>query len=160
MALAYLNTLGDETESRPLLLNDQELDHLAETFAGGPLEFDRPWAPYEPLHSRSIDCVLEIKGGLASEYADSWARASARFTETLEGGRVRLGDGVQIVREWIGEVRRLLRAMGELAYLPAPEGAFPTPSHPEPSPLPSPSAVLSVRHAKQGDDGTMAAMTV
>jgi hypothetical protein len=103
MALAYLNALGDETESRPLLLNDQELDHLAETFEGGPLEFDRPWAPYEPLHSRSIDCVLEIKGGLASEYADSWARASARFTETLEGGRVRLGDGVQIVREWIAK---------------------------------------------------------
>ena len=45
--------------------------------------------------------------------------------------------------------------MGELAYLPAPEGAFPTPWHPEPSP----PAAVSARQDKQGDDGMMAAIT-
>src|ERR1019366_7055573 len=69
------------------------------------------------------------------------------------------GGCLLIVREWVGEVRKLLRAMGESAFLPVPEGAFPTPSHPEPSPLPCPPAVASARHDKHGDDGMMAAIT-
>jgi hypothetical protein len=157
--LAYLKALGDEIEPEPMLLNERELDDLADTFAGGPLEFDRPWTPYEPLHGRCIDCVLEIRNGLAPEYAESWAQASAQFTETLEEGRVRLGGCLLIVREWVGQVRRLLRAMGEVAYLPVPEGAFPTPSHPEPSPLACPPVVACTRHDKQRDNGMMAAIT-
>jgi hypothetical protein len=43
-----------------------------------------------------------------------------------------LHHGIAIVRDWQEEIRRLLRAMGEKALLPRPEGAFPTFTSPEP----------------------------
>src|SRR2546423_463319 len=79
--LEYLKALDEDDEPQALLLSDQELRDLAETFEGGPLEFDRPWMPHEPLHRRSIECVKEIRDALAAGYAEEWSRASARFAE-------------------------------------------------------------------------------
>jgi hypothetical protein len=139
---AFLTALAGDDEPPPprLLLNDPELYDLAGIFRGESLEFNRPWVPYCPLHRRSINCVSEIRAALATEYAEEWARASAKFTERLEGERVRLSSGIEIVHEWVGEIRRLLGAMGATGLLPCPKGTFPTPTSPQPLPGPRPSA--------------------
>jgi excisionase family DNA binding protein len=154
--LAYLKALGDGDEPEPMLLTDRELAELAETFWGGPLEFDRAWVPYMPLHRRAIDCVLEVRASLASEYAEEWARASARFAEQLEGERVRLGGGIEVVGAWVGEVRRYLRAMNAMAWLPAPEGAFPTPTNPAPAAPAPPASTRGGLTATEGGPGHVA----
>lgn len=41
-----------------------------------------------------------------------------------------LSSGIAVVRDWIADVRRLLRAMGAVHYLPHPEGPYPTPTYP------------------------------
>jgi hypothetical protein len=138
--LTYLRALDAEDAPPRLLLSERELDVLAQTFQGAPLGLDRPWVPYESLHRRSIECVKEIRDGLAAEYVQDWARASATFSEQLEAGRrVRLGNGIEVVGAWVGEARRYLRVMGAMAWLPAPEGSFPTPTHPGPPPTSAPA---------------------
>lgn len=148
--LACLRNMDDESEPPELLLNDDELDGLAAAFAGGSFEYDQPWTPYEPLYRQGLDCVTEIREALSREHAERWACVSARFAEQLQGDRVYLGTGIQVVREWVGEARRLLRTMGSVELLPAPEGHFPTPTHPEPPPCsqveePRPSVVPEVQ---------------
>jgi Helix-turn-helix domain len=150
----YLKALDADDAPQPLLLSEEELDDLALTFACGPWKFDRPWVPHEPLHKRSIECVKEIRDALAAGYAEEWARASARFAETLERGRTWLGGGIRVVQEWVGEARRYLRAMGAVDLLPAPEGSFPTPTCPAPPPTVRPS----VRQDNQSDDSWKAAI--
>lgn len=45
--LAYLKALAGDTEPRPLLPTDGDLDDLAMIFEDGPLEFDRRRLPFE-----------------------------------------------------------------------------------------------------------------
>lgn len=130
--LRHLKALGDDVEPPPMLLNDQEFYDLADDFECGPLVFIRSWNAYEQLHRRSINCVKEIRDELAPEHAAEWARAAVGFAKQLESDRVRLHQGIQIVHQWVSEIRRLLRAMNATAFLPRPEGAFPTPTSPEP----------------------------
>jgi hypothetical protein len=156
--LAYLQALGADTEPEPMLLSDRELAELAETFWGGPLEFDRAWVPYEPLHRRSVDCIREIKDTLAPSCAEEWARASAEFAAQLEEERTLLGSGLEVVHDWVREARRFLRAMGATHFLPYPEGTFPTPAHPGPSPSPSPPAPLPAAQDGPRDDSLTVAI--
>ncbi|HYT88582.1 MAG TPA: helix-turn-helix domain-containing protein [Gemmataceae bacterium] len=149
--MAYLKALDGDVEPPPLLLNDAELEDLAMTFLGESHEFDRPWRPYAELYRRAIQCAVDIRTGLAAEYVREWARACTQFAERLESGRLWLGDGIEVVAEWIDEVRRLLRAMGATNLLPVPEGTFPTPSHPQPTPPPPPEPP-TVPHAHRNDD--------
>jgi hypothetical protein len=140
--LAHLHALGEDVEPPSRLLRDQDLDELSIAFGGGPFHLDQPWIPYPPLYRRGLDCVTEIRDRLSREHAERWAQASARFAERLEGDRVYLGTGIEVVRQWVGEARRLLRAMGALEFLPYPDGPFPTvtgPSQPRASVPPSPS---------------------
>ena len=103
-----------------------------DTFASGPFEFDLSWEPYEPLYRRSIECVPDIRSGLADAYVKEWAQACTRLTEQLEGNKVAIGGGIELIHEWTSEIRRLLKAMGATNLLPCPEGTFPTPTCPEP----------------------------
>lgn len=132
--LAYFKALAGEGEPPSLLLTDTDFCDLAETFEGGPHRFDRYWVAHEPLHRRGIHCVPEIRAALAQECAEEWVRTSARLAEQLESDRLRLSGGIRVVHDWVREARRLLRAMGATALLPAPEGAFPSLACPEPPP--------------------------
>ncbi len=149
--LAYLKALGDDVEPPPLLLSDAELEDLIATFLVGPQELDQAWAPYESLHRRHIDCAADIRDGLAAEYLREWARACARFAEQLESDRVGLSGGIEVVREWVREARRLLRAMGATALLPPPDGTFPTPTCPEPPALPAAEATTGSNGPRNDD---------
>src|ERR1043166_3790115 len=71
----YLQSLRRDDEPPPMLLNAAELIDLAEVFAGGPFEFDRPWEAYESLHRRSIECVTEIRATLTPHHAQEWSVA-------------------------------------------------------------------------------------
>jgi excisionase family DNA binding protein len=152
--LAYLKTLDGDVEPPALLLDDQELEDLRVTFHNGPFEFDRPWIVHERIHRLDVACAAEIRAALAPRYADEWARASAQFAERLEAAHVNLHDGIEIVAEWIREVRRLLRAMGATDLLPAPEGRIPTPTHPQP---PTPIAAAPAAPTGQQGDQTLRA---
>jgi excisionase family DNA binding protein len=155
--LTYLKALDGDTEPAPLLLSNEELEDLAGVFGGEEFQFDRDWIPYEGLYRRSIDCVAEIRDALAKPYADEWASLSAQFAERLEARGVWLHHGIEIVREWVSELRRLLRAMGATHFLPAPEGAFPTPTCPQPPP-PSPTPPSPAQANPRADEGLMAAI--
>jgi hypothetical protein len=149
----YLQSLRRDDEPPPMLLNAAELIDLAEVFAGGPFEFDRPWEAYESLHRRSIECVTEIRATLTPHHAQEWSVASAGFADRLESGRARLHHGIEIVHQWVDEIRRLLKAIGATALIPRPEGSFPTPTCPDSSSAVSPahpSAELSTADPTQG----------
>ncbi len=152
--VACIRALDDDAEPPPLLLSDAELEDLAGAFHGEEFQFDRDWVPYESLYRRSIDCAAEIRDSLAKQYADEWASRSARFAERLEARGVWLHHGIEVVQEWVEELRRLLRAMGATHLLPAPEGAFPTPTNPEPPPL----ATGAVPDRQENGDALTAAM--
>lgn len=111
------------------LLNDQELDRLELIFGD---ELDRPWVASEPLHRRYVETLPEVRDTLSRQAAEDWSEACAAFASRLENRRTRLSDGIAVIREWVGRLRTLLRVMGAVALLPAPEGGFPTPTCPEP----------------------------
>jgi Helix-turn-helix domain len=134
--LAYIRSLAEDT-TPPLLLTEQDLTDLVELFANNP-RLDLNWVPYKPLHRRSINCVADIRGNLAAEYAEEWASQSAGFARRLEDDDPWLHDGIGIVLEWVRLVRRYLRAMGATPFLPYPEGSFPTPACPDPPVPPAP----------------------
>lgn len=157
----YLRAL-DEPEGPPparLLLTEEDLDDLAQIFLGGPLRFDRTWNADEELHRSSVACATEIRATLAGEYAEQWALTSAQFARRLEAARaVWLHHGMEIVRAWVGEVRRWLRAMDAVAYLPHPEGAFPTPTCPAPPALPTSEVPPTPPSQPHGPDAWLAAI--
>jgi hypothetical protein len=148
--VGYLKHLDGDIDPPPMLLSDGELKDLAGVFGDEEFQHDHDWIPYEGLYRRSIDCIAEIRDGLAKQYADEWASLCADFAERLEARGVWLHDGIEIIREWVSELRRLLRAMGATNLLPAPEGAFPTPTNPDPPPSPIGTA-STVPSVHQGD---------
>jgi hypothetical protein len=155
--VAYLKALDGDAEPLPMLLSDEELRDLADVFDDEDFQHDRDWVPNEGLYRRSVDCVAEIRDALAKPYADEWANLSAQFAERLKARGVWLHHGIETVREWVGEIRRLLRAMGATNFLPAPEGSFRTPTCPDPPPppsAPSPPAQANPR----GDESLLAAI--
>src|SRR5262245_42364498 len=157
--LAHLRALAGDTDPEPLLLADLELADLAETFAGGPLEHDRPWVADEALHRASVYAVSEIRGHLAGEDADEWARASARCTKLLERDGTYLSGGIETVKQWVCEARRLLRALGLTVFLPPPTGTFPTPGCPKPPKPACPPTASSTQPADQHDSSVKAMLT-
>ncbi len=90
-------------------------------------------------------------------YGREWARACAQFAARLEADSVWLSDGIEIVREWSGELRRFLRAMGLTQLLAAPEGTFPTPTCPKP-PRPAPETAVAAS-GQPSNDAVMAALS-
>jgi len=156
--LAYLSALASDDEPPALLLSDDELDDLSVTFMNGVVEFDHRWEPYPALHRRSLESAPEIRDALGVDCVHEWTRASALCAERLESGRVRLSGGIEAVREWTQEARRLLRAMGAVALLPPPDGTFPTPTCPDPPPRP-PAEALPRSSRQQTDETLTAALT-
>jgi hypothetical protein len=146
--VTYLKALDGDAEPRPMLLSDGELRDLVGVFDDEEFQHDRDWVPNAGLYRRSLDCFAEICEVLAKPYAEEWAGLSAQFAERLEARGVWLHHGIEVVREWVGEIRRLLRAMGATNFLPAPEGAFPTPTNPHPIP----AASLTAGHGTSGAD--------
>lgn len=139
----YLKTLyrtrPAPVSSLPFLLNDSEMSLL------GIAAFDAhvEWLPSAGLHREATACTGEIRRELARAEAERWAEDSAKFSEKLEVEPLQLCDGIQIVREWSRTVRRYLEAMGRTDLIPPPDGGFPTPTHPSPSPIEKPKKDLS-----------------
>ena len=130
----YLKKAADpslEAEEARLLLNDSELNALemAVEFA-----LTLRWEPSPALHRRYINTLKEIRENLSGQAAEDWSADCGRFARELEGERLRLQEGIDIVRQWVRRLRTLLRAMGAVELLPAPEGRSPTPTHPTPAP--------------------------
>lgn len=124
----------DANEMR-LLLNDDELYRLQLTFED---DLNRPWVASEPLHRRSIETVPEVRANISRQAAEDWSEVCAMFARRLEDRRTRLSQGIAIVGEWVGRLRTLLRGMGAVNLLPAPQGGFPTPTCPKPPPVSCP----------------------
>lgn len=125
---AHLLALRSFDEPPELLLGKGEFDELLLHFSGDLIEVDRSWSKYGKLHARHINCITEIRERLAPSVGVAWADASSAFSARLESSRLRLEEGIEIVWDWIKELRRLLRAMGAIQWLPAPDGPFPTPT--------------------------------
>src|SRR5207237_1288889 len=123
----YFNTLGGPEPTR-LLLNDAELQDLADCFTCGPPELDRRWKPDQQLYKRYFNTVKDVRDGLSPQVAEDWSRDCVAFAKRLRAPRPTLPEGIDIVREWVCRLRKLLRAMGATALLPRPEGQAPTPT--------------------------------
>jgi excisionase family DNA binding protein len=121
-----------------LLLNDDELYRLELVFED---DLNLPWCASEPLHRRYIETVQEVRDNISRQAAEDWSEVCAKFGKQLEDQRTRLLNGIAVIREWAGRLRTLLRVMGAVAFLPAPEGGFPTPTCPQPPPLSCPPVV-------------------
>jgi excisionase family DNA binding protein len=57
-----------------------------------------------------------------------------KFGKRLSARHLKLVEGLEVVRQWIFYLRRLLIAMGATHYLPHPDGNFPSPWFPTPRP--------------------------
>jgi hypothetical protein len=148
-----VDDLDPVLDQERLLLNDAEFYSLKATFEGDVPELDREWVAYASLHGRRVQCVREIRGELTKQDAEDWSRACAGFAERLEGPRVRLGEGIEIVHEWVRHLRRLLQAMGATDLLPYPEGQSPTPTNPAPPPTTLPANTPAMEPIDQvGED--------
>lgn len=108
--------------------------------------------PYRPLHQRRVDCIAEIVAELGKQVAEEWSGASAEFVAQLENDRLDLPGGIALICEWSDTLRRLLRALGAIQFLPPPYGTFPTPSCPEPPPaLPHEDEASQPKRSTDGD---------
>ena len=124
------------------LLSYDELDNLFKAVANNPdLSFDgllpqpnRHWVTMRDYLRDSTLCTGEIRRGLTTAEAETWASESNRWTEILTKEKVLLSEGLIIVRDWVEEIRRYLQAMDKLALIPPPAGYFPTPTNPSPNP--------------------------
>lgn len=123
--VAHLKSLSDDGARRDVLLNADELLKLSVAFGGGPIQFDLPWIPYRELCRRSIACVPDIRS-MAKEYVKEWATLSAKCTTRFQRSGLPLHAGIEIVAEWVEEVRRLLLALGRADLVPCPVGTLPT----------------------------------
>jgi hypothetical protein len=139
-------------DDRRLLLNDAELDRLELVFSD---ELDRPWLADEDLHRRYLTTVAEVREYVTRQAAEDWSKYCAEFAMQLKTTRTRLWEAIAILREWVGRLRALLRVMGAVALLPAPEGGFPTPTYPNP-PQPSSPPASAPRPDKPADDSLRA----
>jgi hypothetical protein len=113
-----------------LLLNDDELDAIEESLRFPPMHSCRLWDDIGWPCEDAVFCTREIRARLAAADAERWSAQSRRFHELLQSSSLLLSDGVKIVHEWVGELRRYLEALCEYRYLPRPIGGFPTPTHP------------------------------
>jgi len=142
----YLEDESDpDAEHQPVLLSEAEFNGLDQMFDWDTPELHREWLPNESLHRRRVQCVGEIRKELTKQDAEDWSSDCAAFAKRLEGRKVYLDEGIQIVREWVDKLRQLLRAMGATDLLPYPEGRFPTLTNPVPPPAEPPAAPPSTR---------------
>lgn len=86
------------------------------------------WEPIRHCHDQSLLCLKEIKSELTPTEADQWSQDCRAYANQLSANRLALARGMEIVCEWIGQLRRYLRAMGRVDLLPPPEGSYPTPT--------------------------------
>lgn len=131
LLLAHLLSRADQDaddEQVRLLLNDGELYKLE--LVSQDTDLDRAWEPYEALHQRHVETIGEVRDHLSRQAAEDWSDACGQFARRLGDGRVRLHEGIGVIRDWVGRLRGLLRSMGAVELLPAPEGKSPTPTVP------------------------------
>lgn len=114
-----------EAEGRELLLNAEELEALEVGFL--PMELSRSWqVPLAPYMDHRA-AVAEVRHHVSQRDAD-------RFAARCDNLRRRLAQEpvFEQAEEWvvnlIGEVRRLICAVGAIELLPRPKGAWPTPT--------------------------------
>lgn len=101
-------------DEQPFSLTDQELEELSFAFTSAPFHLDLPWIVSERRHAMRLECTAEISRALGRTNADEWARTSGQFAEQLEGSRVCLGRGIEIVGNWLKVVRRYYDAIQSL----------------------------------------------
>lgn len=133
-----------------LLFSDAELEDLSSSL-DGDIDVLRRWWPNKRLHERYVDTVKEVRTELCRTASEDWSRECKRFARRLEKDRLYLSDGIEVLREWLKRLRRLLKAMHAEEFLPHPQGRFPTPTNPCPtevgsgSPIPFPRDEEAIR---------------
>lgn len=155
----YLKQVQDDSSDASdmrLLLNDNELYRLQLTCEDDALV--RSWTSSETLRRRYIETLPEVRDHLSRQAAEDWSEACATFARQREDRYTRLSDGIAVVREWVGRLRTLLRVMGAVNLLPAPEGGFPTPTCPKPPSVSYSPAMTLPRQDERADGSLRAAL--
>jgi len=124
----------EQGKRQPLLLNDPEFKLLHELIDSLTLRHRRTmdldlWTSgLEEHYDRAVNCIREVSTNLSSHEAEMWTSRSRGFADQLLDNGLPIEDGVEVVRNWAAEVRRLLKAINRNDLLPRPDGAYPTPS--------------------------------
>lgn len=108
------NSEVEETTIRQL--TNSEFRELAEAVHAWP---SLPWRPYIALHKRYVKTVIDVRRELSPQVAEDWSRSCAGFGRRLEQRGVQLADGIDIVRDWVCELRQLRKAMAATANDPS-----------------------------------------
>lgn len=121
-------SIDSPTSGLSFLLGDDELQTLEDL---ARFAWPQPdWKTHRELHKQATLCTGVINQELARAEGERWAKASLELTRQLEAKYLSVVEGISIVRDWLWELRRFKRAMGDDQLLPRPEGAFPTPTNP------------------------------
>jgi hypothetical protein len=122
--LEYLKVYIDPyADAESLLLDDDELELLQEACSG-----ESQWEVDDRFRRWEIDTFAEVRVGIGEQAARNWLTACGEFDKKLTAPRLHIAEGIEVVREWIGRLRALLRAMGKRDSLPCPEGTSATPT--------------------------------
>ena len=122
----------DPDRPRPLL-NDDELDAVETALhCPYPQSMERRWRQTVPPYLDGRRCLPELREQLPGPAAGDFANKCKQFVERLGSGQLTLHAAVQLIREWLREIRLALVAMDRQDLLPAPRGSQPTPTIPKP----------------------------
>lgn len=83
------------------------------------------WVPDIFANERWLDGIPEIRRERGEAYVTEWEDYSAAAFEKLLAGQ-RFDVGLEVLRDWLEEARRHIRAMGRLDLVPRPSGGHPT----------------------------------
>lgn len=113
------------------LLNDDELWELETIVEDLSDRFHLMWTPYEQLYRDYVSTLPEVRKELSISTAEEWAETCKTHSKQLETPGLGAAEGISIVKAWVNDIRRYLKAMGCMDLVPAPHGEFPTPTYPD-----------------------------
>ncbi len=152
--LDYLLNEDDELENQQSLINSDELYDLFSAVNDMTDRFVLTWSSYEHLHRRTVFSVAEVRENLSPTNADQWAALCRDFSSQLEQDDLPMVEGIEIVTDWLYELRRLLSAIGRIDLIPAPQGTFPSATDALPRETPSSSETDLNQSPKHSDIGS------
>ena len=114
---------------RPSILLGGDEFNLLKNCCEPKLQLTGTWNGYQGLHSRHLLCRPEIAHRISEYEGQLWCERSGEYASQLESPSTTIKEGVEVIEDWVYEVRRYKLALGFQNLLPCPEGSIPTPLH-------------------------------
>jgi len=139
-------------ESNDLVLSEKEIRNLANLVEVlPPFGTSVKWKPWEAPHQWLSDRIIELTSVLGVAAIQPLRECGKTFTRLRDDG-VALHEGLELCADVVACITRMLQAANRLAFVPAPDGIWRTPSTKDLKEPPEELAVLVARIRKVLDE--------